>query len=754
MVQQTIKRDGRVESFEESKIRKALHNCLTSFEIEDKENKIDKVLNIVFSKIGDANTLHVEHIQDLVEEALMSAGLYEAAKAYILYRDKRSELRSKRLEPDQNAIADYIHPAKYARYIPELKRRETFKESITRVKNMHLRKYPQIKEEIEWAFEFVYNKRLLPSMRSIQFSGIAAEENNLRIFNCAATPCNRVRFFQEVLFALLCGTGIGYSVQYHHINQLPILKHIDENNVVHHTIADSIEGWADALGALLDSFIKGYYIEFSYHKIRDRGKILRTSGGRAPGHLGLKKALDKIRSILLDAQGRKLRPFECHRITCLAADAVLSGGIRRSSLLCLFSLDDDEMMACKTGDWYSQYPELANSNNSAVLLRNQVKKDDLRKIIKSTKQWGDPGFYFLNGDYFSNPCGETGLDPFLTINEDSINALEEWSKDTGKPIPKVKKGQVYTGISLCNLVEINADSFKTEEDFYNTAKAAAIINTCQAGYTDFQYLGWVTEVIARRERLLGVSMTGVMSCPNIALNPEYQTKAAQIVNKVNREISEKIGIRPGARNTLGKPSGTTTLELGLGAHGWHPEHARRYIRRVTANPVEPVFQYFKSINPHMCVRKPNGDYVIEFPVKAKDTAIVKEQLGAIEFLKIILESQKNWVIPGTNRPESSIGLTHNISNTIHVKEDEWDSVVDFIWDNKKDFAGIAMLSFTGDKDWPFAPNEAITTEADERRWNELIANYKPVDYSLMIEEEDNTNLTGEVSCQGGACAIT
>lgn len=724
-----LKRDGRKQKYNPSKVYvvvlKCLDSCPTS---EDPVGIATQIRDNITHFVEESTELvSVETIQDAIELMLMELGLCDQAKHYILYRAHRSDLRKKRLKSDSTALSDYIHPAKYARFIKEKSRRELFHETVTRTKDMHLRRYPQAADIIEKAFDFVYSKRVLPSMRMLQFGGQAVEKIELRGYNCSFSLFDRIRFPQEAMYLLLCGCGVGYSVQHKHVAKLPALGRITkESPVVHHTVQDSIEGWADAVGALLDSYVNSYYVEFNYSSIRDRGLPLKTSGGRAPGHRGLKEALEKARTRVLDqAQGRKLRPIECHRLMCLLAEAVLSGGVRRSSLICLFSPDDDEMLLCKTGEWWKDFPEYANSNNSAVLLRNTATKDTFEKILQHTMQWGEPGLFFTNNeDYGTNPCAEVGMYP-------------------------VFEGE--TGFSFCNLCEINAASFETEQDFLDCAWAAAVLGTLQAGYTDAGYLGKVTEQIMKRDALLGIGITGMMESPEIAFNPELQRKAAQVVLKTNEEVAKLIGINKAARATCVKPSGTSTLELGICASGIHPAHAKRYIRRVTANPTEVVFQYFKSINPHMCIKKENGDWLIEFPVEPKQGSICKPDLSATDFLEHVLNTQKNWVIPGsTGYPQD---LTHNVSNTVYVRPDEWEQVLNFLWEHRYELAGASLLSYTGDKDYRYAPMEAVVTEADETHWNTLIQNYTKVDYTKMIESEDDTNPSAEVACVGGACIL-
>jgi ribonucleoside-triphosphate reductase len=745
----TRKRDGvTLQPFDPDKLRRAVSRAWQECRGVADERGVNKVISTVLDILPD-DVVDVERVQDAVETALMKQGQFEVAKAFILYRHKRAEARKGRTSkaPDPKAISDYIHAGKYARYVPGLRRREVYEETVARVEAMHAEQYPDVADDVRWAFDLVRAKRVLPSMRSMQFGGEAILSNANRIYNCSFSLIDRPEVFSEALFLLLSGCGVGYSVQFDHVDKLPPIAYVNPKDVRHHIVGDTIEGWANALKALVQSYLDGANLEFSYYQIRPAGSPLRTSGGKAPGHLKLKEALEAVRGILAKAQGRKLRPVECHRIMCHAADAVLSGGIRRSAMICLFSLDDSEMMHVKTGNWWATEPYLANSNNSVVLKRDEVKKKQFKRIFGMTRQWGEPGFYFTSDyDYGTNPCCEIGLNPKLVVTE------EERTKLAAKGV-KVEVGQVYTGWAFCNLCEINAAKLTSLADFEEAAKAATIIGTLQAGYTKMPYLGWVSETLAEREALLGIGMTGMLDAPHIACNPEYQRRVAGLIKGWNTEYAAKIGVKPAARTTCVKPSGTTSLELGCVGSGHHAHHAKRYIRRVTADELETVFQAFRAVNPHMCVRKPDGKYVIEFPVEAPPNATVRADLGAIQFLDMVRSTQQNWVLPGTADPKHSPGLNHNVSNTVTVRPDEWEKVADYLWENREYFTGVSLLASSGDKDYAFAPNEEVTTPADEARWNAILESYKPVDYTLMVEDDDETNLSSEAACAGGACAI-
>lgn len=629
---------------------------------------------------------------------------------------------------DPRAISDYIHVSKYAKFRPEWGRRETYEETVARVEEMHLKRFPDLEDDIKSAFDLVREKKVLPSMRAMQFGGPAMEAINARGFNCSATLIDRPRAFAEAFYLLLCGCGVGYSVQNRHVDKLPLLANQD-GTVIHHIVEDTIEGWANAAEALIDCAIAGLHVEFAYNLIRPRGATLKTSGGKAPGHLPLKKALENARTVLLGAQGRRLRPFECHKIMCFFADAVLSGGIRRSAMIALFSLEDKEMLMCKAGNWFADAPYLARANNSVVLKRDEVDENEFKAVFEMTKQFGEPGFMFENDwDHVRNPCAEIGLDPVY---------VDEY-------------GNKHTGWAFCNLCEINAALLKTEQDFTDAAWAATVIGTLQASYTSMPYLGKITEKIAQRDALIGIGMTGMQDAPDIALNPQIQRRIAKRVVLLNNIYANAIGINPAARCTTVKPSGTTTLELsssvkgGAIGSGIHPHHHDKYIRRITATDLETPFLVFKETNPGMCVEKPNGDWVIEFPVQVQDGAVLKKDLTAIEFLEQVRSTQQHWVQPGTTRGN----LTHNVSNTVSVKPEEWDQVADYLWSNRWDFTGVSFIPDDGDTIYDFAPFEAVKSEQQEHRWNELAAMYKTVDYSVINDAGD---MAGESACAGGAC---
>lgn len=723
-----IKRDGTEQVYDQNKIFRALEKA--GFP-EDKAVPFLQQIETLLSISLERGKLTVDIIQDTIELTLMSNGYFDIARSYIAYRTKRTQLRKDRAKSDPTAIKEMIHVSKYAKHRPDLKRRESWVESCDRRVDMCVSRFPDLEEEIRAAYAPMYSQEFVPSMRSMQFGGKAALENNARMYNCSFSLADRQRFFSESFFLLLSGCGVGYSVQYRHVNRLPRINNIDQSSVYIHVVQDSIEGWAVALETLVDSYMgKGYpsYIEFDYSLVRHMGSPLKTSGGKAPGHIPLKKMIEKVREMFNEAQGRKLRPIEVHDIMCHIATAVLAGGIRRSSLISIFSPDDYEMKTAKTGNWAEKYLHRRMANNSMAIIKGDAHNyiDNYKEIFELCTQYGEPGFIFLpHPDYGCNPCGEIGLNPI--------------DQETGE-----------TGFAFCNLCEINAIKVKDKEHFLSLCRDASIVGTLQATYTDFPYLTDATKRIAEREALLGVSITGIMD--NLAIHdPEWLQEGAKVVVETNIEWARKLGINPAARCTTVKPSGTTSLLLGCVGSGIHPHHARRYFRRITFNKNEIPFLFFKEKNPHMCKKINDTDWVVEFCVEAPDGALVKEDFSAVEFAEKVMHFYSNWVIPGTANPHSSPGLTHNVSCTISVKEGEWDKLSDFIWKNRLDVAAMSLMPFTGDKEYPNAPREEIITVADEARWNEILNGYVPVDWNDLIEETDNTDPRGVGACEGPSC---
>lgn len=722
-------------------------------------------------------------------------------------------------------LQNYTFVSKYARWLEDLNRRETWKEASERVRQMMHTQYSEfnISEDIDWAYDMMYKKKILGSQRALQFGGDPILKRHAKIYNCVASYCDRLRFFQECFWLLLCGSGTGFSVQKHHVSKLPNLEHqkcADKTYI----IDDSIEGWADALGVLLSSYsekpikqfqdYKNSNVVFDYSQIREKGTSLSSSVGKAPGPEPLAKGLEKIRFILdkcISNKQKKLRPIDAYDIVMHSSDAVLSGGVRRSASLALFSPDDTEMVKAKTGNWYIDNPQRARSNNSALLLKDSTSFEDFNLLMTSVKEFGEPGFIWSDStEMVFNPCVEIGLFP---VNQEN-----------GK-----------TGFQGCNLSTINCSTIVDEADFYERCKAAAIIGTLQAGFTKLEYLGKDSEAIFEREALLGVSLTGIMEKHELILSEKVLKNGAKIAVDTNKEMSKKIKINQAARVTCLKPEGSSSSMLGTSS-GIHPHHAKRYIRHVQANVLEAPYQHFKKLNPQACEKSSwsanNTDEVIKFPIEVPDGSKLKNQLPAIEMLKVVKDMQRNWVYSGKNRSLCTQDyLSHNVSNTVTVKPEEWDAVSRYIYDNRKYFAGISLIPQSGDKDYQQAPftavytsreivkeygdaalwcsgliqlglnifdqnlwascdyvtmNQAKETDSSDKllfitkmknfagkyfdgdikrlsycmkdvyNWKtycDLIDSFQKVDYTQLSETEDNTAGIEETSCAGGACLI-
>lgn len=621
-------------------------------------------------------------------------------------------------------LSDITVHMKYARYLPEKQRRETWEEIVTRNMNMHIKEYPQIESEIREAYDFVYDKRVLPSMRSMQFAGEAIEKNPARIFNCSYLPIEDTTSFAEIMFLLLGGTGVGYSVQRHHVSKLPPIRGVvrpqGRQRKRRYLVGDSIEGWADAVKVLVESWFEGKReVEFDFRDIRPKGALLITSGGKAPGPAPLREALARITGVFENAlsergHGTKLLPTEAHHIVCMIADCVLAGGIRRAALISLFSFDDLEMATAKSGAWWEKHPYLARANNSAVVDRSRIKENEFWDFWKKiqTSGSGEPGFFFTNdstGEWGGNPCLEVSLRPY----------------------------------QFCNLTEINASTVTSQEDLNQRAKAAALIGTLQAGYVNFHYLRPEWRDITEKEALLGVSMTGVASG---AVDELDLTEAADVVKEENDRVSSLIGINPSARLTSLKPAGTTSLVLGTSS-GIHSYHAPYYIRRIRVQKNEAIYGYLKSTNPELIeddVTSPDRTAVISIPQKAPVNAVTREE-SPFNLLERIKRIALEWIAPGHRKGVNR----HNVSATVSVKDGEWEDIGKWVWENRDSINGITFLPYF-DANYEQMPFEEIT----EGQYKSMADLLHKVDLTQVTEEQDNTELVGELACAGGACEVT
>ena len=601
--------------------------------------------------------------------------------------------------------------SKYAKYVPELKRRETWEEIVARYESMMVKKYPKLKDMITQATGYIRDKKVLPSMRALQFSGAAAEVNNARIYNCCYLPIDSLHSFNETMFLLLGGTGVGYSVQKHHVAQLPAITKPGKKRT--YLIEDSIMGWADAIKVLMKAYMEGSFMpNFDFRAIRQKGARLVTAGGKAPGPEPLKICLAHVEAVLSRIEpGNQLTPLHCHDILCHIANSVLAGGIRRSAMIALFSHDDEEMITCKYGNWWETNEQRGRANNSAVLMRGEVMAQeffDLWKRIEASGS-GEPGIYWTNNlDWGTNPCCEIALRPY----------------------------------QFCNLCEVNVSDVVDQEDLNNRVTVAALFGTLQAGFTDFHYLRPIWQKTTEKDALLGIGMTGIGSGEILKYN---LSAAANIAKLTNSLVSEQTGINEAARITCIKPSGTTSLVLGTasGIHAWHAPH---YLRTMRFGKNEDVAAYLMVNHPELCeddVLRPTDTVCVRIPVKAPEGSIFRTETP-LETLERVKKFSTEWIKNGHISGDN----THNVSATVSIKQDEWVSVGEWMWQNRDVYNGLSVLPF-----WEHTYKQAPFEDITEEEYNKRISTLHALDLTKVTELDDSVDFGQVAACAGGACEI-
>ena len=623
------------------------------------------------------------------------------------------------LHHSQQLLSDLIHYTKYAKFLPELSRKETWIETVERNRQMHLDKFPSsLHGLIHKVYESVEAKRIMPSMRSMQFAGKAIEENNTRIYNCAYLPITSVTDFGEIMFLLLGGTGVGYSVQFHHIRQFPQRvqkKRNDEKRIF--VIPDNIEGWAEAVRlTVLQYYETGYRLELDYSQIRPEGTRLKTAGGLAPGPKPLKTCIERINNIFKTKQD--LRPIDFHDIVCHIADAVLAGGIRRSACISLFSPEDEEMLTCKSGEWWKTNPQRARANNSVYFVRDETTKEQFDYVFNKIKESGagEPGIFWSNDkerNWGTNPCAEIALRPY----------------------------------QFCNTSTVNVGATKNQAMFLQQVDDATVLGTLQATYTNFPYLRPVWKQTTEEDALLGVSLCGIGEINTFHYYIDNFREAAEKAKNTNNLLSQIVGINPAARITTIKPEGTASLIFGTSS-GIHPYHSPYYIRRIRFNKNEPISKYLIKALPELVeqdARDPHN-IVLGIPVKAKGDSKSCEyaDIPALEHFRMVVNTQREWIRPGHVRGINE----HNVSCTITVDSKEWRKLKESMWSNRYMYAGISLLPYDGHT-YEQAPFEEIT----EQQYKEMEKLVKDIDLTKVKEHMGKDHVVESLACAGGSCEI-
>ncbi|MDR3208224.1 MAG: hypothetical protein LBT45_00025 [Rickettsiales bacterium] len=613
-------------------------------------------------------------------------------------------------------LSDLTFYMKYSKYDPLKKRRETWAETIERNKGMHLENFPQCKEEIDRAYELVIEKKILPSMRSMQFGGPGVKQNNARMYNCSAIGLDTLAAFADLFYLLLCGCGVGFSVRRNFISKLPQLKPRTGKKTVF-TPEDSIEGWADCIRALTKAYFEdGNDIEYDFSTIRPKGALIHSSMCAAPGPEPLKATCENIK-VLLDkkaaADDLSLTSLDCYDICCFISEAVLAGGVRRSSMICLFDKDDELMLHAKEGEWWKDNPQRALSNNSVQFDRKTTTRGDFDKVFTQCEKsgCGEPGFVWTNSDeWLVNPCCEISM----------------------------------PSMGFCNLTSINLGNVESQEDFDERAYYASVLGTLQAAYTNFKYVDTKWKTNAEDMALIGVSLTGIASHPDLA-KLDFKRAVSQ-VKKANENIAKKIGINTADRLTTIKPDGTGSLVLGTSS-GIHPWHAKHYIRRLRVNKLEPLYGYMVKNFPELIEDEQmntNKNGVLSLVIKAPDGAVTRRGETALEFLERVKYMFENWVKPG----HVSGVNTNNVSCTCNVKNHEWAEVREWMWENRENYTGISLLPYS-DNSYIQAPFE----DTNEDVYREFSEKHREFHLDEIEEEKNFVNFTAEAACAGGACEV-
>ncbi|MEA1929727.1 MAG: ATP cone domain-containing protein [Patescibacteria group bacterium] len=741
-----VKRDGSIVKFDRAHIVAAVSKAM----IAGGASKPEWPKLIADAVIDDLKKSHkderhyipnVEEVQDTVEKQLILKKFTATAKAYIIYRQKHAELRKQgRHVPDKvkelvhesknyfsNHLSEFMFYSTYSKWIPEEGRRESWIDTVGRYINfMKENLGKRLKsEEYEEIRGYMLAMKALGSMRLLWSSGPAARKSNVCAYNCSFIAPSKWQDFGEIMYISMCGTGLGFSVEEQSTGLLPIVKRQSGETLPTHVVDDSREGWADSLVLGLKTWSGGKDIDFDYSQVRPAGARLQTMGGRASGPDPLRALHEFARERILSKQGRRLSPINVHDIICKIGEIVVSGGVRRSALISISDLDDPAMREAKTGQFYLTYPERSMANNSAAYNgKPSVAEflDEWNSLIKSGS--GERGIW-----------NRGSLEKQLPKRRWPIFAPDAQTSGVNPCGEIVLKSKQF-----CNLSEVVARKEDTEESLMNKVRIATILGTYQSRLTKFEYLSKEWKENCEAEALLGVSITGQWDCPTVR-NPETLRKLRELAIKVNKEYARRFGVRPSTCITCVKPSGNGS-QLFNSSSGMHPRHAPYYIRRVRIESHNPIFKMLRDIGvPHHpeVGQDPENvtTYVLEFPVKAPDKSIFKNDITALEQLEY-------WKMVKVNYTE------HNPSSTISIGEEEWLDVAEWVYKNWDIVGGLSFLPRSNHV-YRLAPYEEISYD----HYRELMAKFPKIDFAKLVlyEETDNTVGAKELACVSGTCEI-
>lgn len=741
------KRDGRLVPFDISRVSKAIGKAMKVVGESNMtpdhvaERAYEDLLDIKKNIQDDSFIPTVEIIQDLVEKALIKEGLPETAKHYILYREARSKVREevgevpanvKKLVADskkyfKNPLAELVYYRTYSKWIDAEGRRETWIETVDRYmdfmkKNLGKKLTPAEYKEVR---DTVLRQEAMPSMRLVQFAGPAAERTNVCAYNCSYTAPASLRDIAEIMYVSMCGTGVGFSVESQNVQALPQIAKQTGKKEKTYVVADSKEGWTDALIFGLETWFAGKDVEFDLSQLRPAGARLKTMGGKSSGPEPLRQVLGFARERILRKQGKRLSNLDVHDIICKIGECVVAGGVRRSALISLSDLDDEAMRDAKKGQFWNSEAQRMLANNSAVYNHKPETVEFMDEWIALMKSGSGERGIFNRGNLST------------TLPERRVKLLGDrigWigTNPCGEILLQPKQ--------FCNLSEVVARSEDTEKSLMRKIRIATILGTYQSTLTYFPYLSKAWTKNCEEERLLGVSITGQWDS-KAAREPKILAKLRDEAVRINKLYAKRFGVNQSSCITCVKPSGTVSQTVDS-ASGMHPRHSAYYIRRIRISATDALFKmlrdqgipYQPEVGQHM---DSATTYVLEFPVKAPKGAIFKDDITAIEQLE-------HWKVVKVNFTE------HNPSVTISVGDDEWIAVANWVYENWDIVGGLSFLPRSNHV-YQLAPYEPI----DERRYKELLEGVKDIDFSKIVtyEKADETEVKKELACVSGVCEI-